>query len=508
MTARNMGTATSLLIETAERRPGATFAAFLVIHGLIWTALPGLLYANLPLDLIEALTYGREWQLGYDKLPPLPWWMVEVVYRIFGFDTAFYALAQIAVIIAFLAVWRTARPLVGATGALVAVLIIDGLHYFNFTAAKFNHDVIQLPFWALAGFAFHAGLRRGRLAHWILLGAALGLALWAKYFVVVLAAPLLLFLLLDREARSTLATPGPWIAATVALCVMTPHLVWLVRNDFLPLHYAEARAAPAQGPFDHLLHPIEYLGGQLFFLIPALVIAAPLVWPRAKTAIAADAMPADAFDRRIVTLLAFGPASTLLALTLFTGRGTVTMWGYPLWLFLGLWIVVFAPGALDRARLARSCALWAAVFTILALGFIADYTVLPALDHRYRSAFYPGDRLAAVLTQRFTAATGRDPAYIIASMWNGGNVAHYSAAHPQPRVLIDGLPRRAPWIDLADLRARGAVVVWTDSDLQALPASFAPVAAGAEVGVPFDVPYRRGDRVLHVGWAILRPQSR
>ena len=131
-----------------------------------------------------------------------------------------------------------------------------------------------------------------------------------------------------------------------------------------------------------------------------------------------------------------------------------------------MWIVLFAPAALDRARLVRIGALWATVFTILAIAFIADYTVLPRIDHRYRSAFYPGGALAAAVTQRFEAAIGRKPAYIIASMWNGGNVAHYSGLHPQPRVLIDGLPRRAPWIDLADLRARGAVVVWTDGDPQ------------------------------------------
>ena len=51
---------------------------------MVWTALPALLYPNLPLDLIEALTYGREWQLGYDKLPPLPWWLVEIVHRLIG----------------------------------------------------------------------------------------------------------------------------------------------------------------------------------------------------------------------------------------------------------------------------------------------------------------------------------------------------------------------------------------------------------------------------------------
>ena len=495
------------LIDAVERRPQAAFAAFLALHAVIWTALPAILYLNLPLDLIEALTYGREWQLGYDKLPPLPWWTVEVVYRVFGVDTAYYALAQIVVLIAFIAVWKTARPLVGAVGALVAILIIDGMHYFNFTAAKFNHDVIELPFWALAGFAFHAGLRRGGLGYWILLGAALGCALWAKYFVVVLVAPLVLFMLLDWEARGRLAGAGPWVGAAVALVIMAPHLVWLVQSDFLPFHYAEARALPVRGSFDHVLHPVEFLGGQFFFILPALVIAAPLFWPPSKEKNAPHAA-ADAFDRRIVTLLAFGPALAVLVLSLVTGRGTITMWGYPLWLFLGLWIVLFAAAALDRVRLVRIGALWAAAFTVLAIAFVADYTVLPRIDHRYRSAFYPGGALAAAVTQRFEAATGRKPAYIIASMWNGGNVAHYSGVHPQPRVLIDGLPRRAPWIDLADLRARGAVLVWTDGDLDALPASFATVAPGAEVGAPFALPFRSGEMALHVGWAVLRPQGK
>src|SRR5262249_20007816 len=157
------------------------------------------------------------WQLGYDKLPPLPWWMVEAVYQTIGADWAYYALAQVAVLVAFALVWATALPLVGPRRALVAILIIDGLHYFHFTAAKFNHDVIQLPFWALAGCAFHAALKRGQMRDWILLGVGIGIALWAKYFVVVLAVPLALFLLLDNDARKALATPGPWIAAAVAL---------------------------------------------------------------------------------------------------------------------------------------------------------------------------------------------------------------------------------------------------------------------------------------------------
>jgi len=77
------------VLDRIVAAPGRALAAILVLHAAVWTALPALLYANLPLDLIEALTYGREWQLGYDKLPPLPWWLVEIVYRLAGHDFAY-----------------------------------------------------------------------------------------------------------------------------------------------------------------------------------------------------------------------------------------------------------------------------------------------------------------------------------------------------------------------------------------------------------------------------------
>ncbi len=496
---RSAPTPTAALIRWAERRPGAAFGMFLVLHFTVWTILPALLYANLPLDLIEALVYGREWQLGYDKLPPLPWWLIEAVHRAFGADIAYYATAQAAVLIAFALVFALSRRLVGAVGALVGILIIDGLHYFQYTAVKFNHDVIQLPFWALAGYAFHAALRRGGLGSWTLLGFAVGGAVWAKYFVIVLALPYALFMLFDRQARRAWATPGPWLSLLVALLVASPHILWLFQSDFLPFAYASHRAAPIRGWFDHVLHPSVFLGSQIFFLLPSLFIAAALFWPRE-----AKKSSIDPFDRRIVTLLAFGPALTIIALTAVTGRGAVAMWGYPLWLFLGLWLVMAARVSLDTARLTRTVGAWAVVFTIFVVAFVANYLVLPYFDHRYRAALFPGDRLGAALTARFHEATGAPLRYVIGTMWDGGNLAHYSP--DQPEVLIDGLPRRAPWIDLADLRDKGAMLVWTQSDPRQVPAAFAAIAPSAEIGTPFDLPMRRNDGVVHVGWAILKPR--
>jgi hypothetical protein len=490
----------SAWMTAIERRPQTVFAIFLAVHFAVWTLLPAVLYLNLPLDLIEALTYGREWQLGYDKLPPLPWWLVEIMHRLFNADAAYYALAQTAVVVAFAAVWATARKVVGVRGALIAVLIIDGMHYFQYTAVKFNHDVIQLPFWALAGYAFHAGLRRGHIGHWLLFGFAVGMALWAKYFVVVLATPLALFLLFDRDARRALATPGPWVALAVALLIMAPHLIWLVQTDFLPFAYASHRAAPYRGWYDHIIHPAIFTSSQIFFLLPSFFIAAALLWPKPK----AREPSADAFDRRIVTLLAFGPGAAMILLTAVSGRGTFAMWGYPLWLFVGLWIVMTVRSALDADRMTRVIAAWATVFAVFVIIFVANYSVLPHFDHRYRAVFYPGDKVGVELTKAFRAATGQKLRYVIGSMWDGGNLAHYSP--DQPQVLIDGQPARAPWIDLGDLHSKGAVIVWTEGDRTVIPIGLRALAVDAQVQPPVRFPYRRGDGALQVGWAIMRPR--
>lgn len=489
----------SFLVSVIERRPATALAVFLAVHAAVWTLLPTLLYPNLPLDLIEALTYGREWQLGYDKLPPLPWWMVEAAYRAVGHDVAYYGLAQGAVVAALVTVWATARPVVGPVGAFCTVLIVDGLHYLNYTAAKFNHDVIQLPFWALAGYAFHRALREGRMWHWVVLGAALGIALWAKYFVIVLALPLAAFLLIDRKARWTLRGPGPWVAGIVALAIAGPHLVWLVKNDFLPFAYAAARARPAQGLLDHLINPLKFLASQFGFLVPALLIAVPLAFDRSPAA-----EDESRYDRRIAALLAFGPAVTVTILSLISGRATVAMWGYPLWLFVGFWLVLRLQVP-KPAMLSRMMTTWAAIIVVYALAFIANYAVLPSYDQRYRATLFPGAALAQTVSAGFREATGTPLAYVVADMWTGGNVGHY--APERPRVLIDGRPERTPWIATADLARRGAVLLWTQGDPRQIPDGLAAFAAGAKVMEPITLPMHRDGGTITAGWAILPPRS-
>jgi hypothetical protein len=192
-----------------------------------------------------------------------------------------------------------------------------------------------------------------------------------------------------------------------------------------------------------------------------------------------------------------------LLLSLVSGRGTVALWGYPLWLFLGLWIVMVAP-PLASTTLARIVAIWSMVFVVFAAAFVIHYGVLAHFNYRYVAVLFPGDRLGQEISRRYRAMTGQPLVYVIGRMWDGGNVSHY--APERPRVLVDGSPRRAPWIDLGDLRARGAAVVWTSSDPKVLPPAFRAIADDAEIQAPFELPYRLGPGAVSVGWAVLRPR--
>ena len=123
----------------------------LALHLVIWTALPILVCPNLQLDLLEDLASGKEWQLGYWKHPPLPWWIADALYRATGSVDAIYVLGPLAAVLCFYGVWLLAREVVGAFEALIAVLALEGIHFYNFSVVKFAHDQMQLPFWAFTG---------------------------------------------------------------------------------------------------------------------------------------------------------------------------------------------------------------------------------------------------------------------------------------------------------------------------------------------------------------------
>jgi hypothetical protein len=344
----------------------------------------------------------------------------------------------------------------------------------------------------------------------MLLAFALAGAFWCKYFAIVLAIPLVLFLVVDRDARACLATGKPYIAAAAFLLLLAPHLLWIWDNDFVSLKYVSVRAAETTGAAGHLIFPLQFAAWQAWYLLPSLAIALPLMVRRE----AEPDVEVGNFDRRIVILLALGPAATLFCISLISGRGVLPMWGYPLWLFLGVLIVLAAKTRVDCEKLSRLALLWAICFVSFAIAFSLNYgvVILHKRDPRFQ-AFFPGEKLTQEITRRYTVIAGKPPAYVIGSIWIGGNVSYFAPG--RPGLLIDGLPGRAPWIDLSDLKRKGAAVVWTgpNSDdglghaTNELPPLVRRVAGKAQVQQPFTLPYGRGGGTADVGWAILPPEK-
>src|SRR5947208_5351822 len=163
------------LVDYARREPGTVLAIVLALHLVIWTALPALLSHNLQLDLVEDLALGREWQLGYWKHPPLPWWAADAVYRLIGDVHAVYLLGPLAAVACMYDVWLLGRDIIGGFQSLIAVLALEGIHFFNFSVPKFAHDQMQLPFFALTALFLYLAFARASLSYWILEGAGLAL---------------------------------------------------------------------------------------------------------------------------------------------------------------------------------------------------------------------------------------------------------------------------------------------------------------------------------------------
>lgn len=444
------------IVEAARRKPGTVLAVLLAFHLVVWTALPLLVCPNLQLDLAEDLALGREWQLGYWKHPPLPWWTADLLYRLTGTIHSVYVLGALSATLCFYAVWLLARDTAGPFRGLIAVAALEGVHFYNLSVVKFAHDQMQLPFWAFTAWFLHRALTRGRAADWLLAGVCLAGAFWSKYAVFALAIPLGLFVLLDPFARRALRTPGPYVMALAFLAVIAPNAWWLIQNDFLPLHYVDVRARLAERWWEYPVFPLRWAVSQLFFLLPAIALMA-LLYGRGSGAVT----PADervAFDRRYVAMLALGPFVVVTLVFGALGRLPIAMWGYPLWSFAPLAVLVWWPPADELRRLKRFAAGAVAVTIAFPVVYAAIEIGEPFLRDRPKATEFPGRVVAASITRQWRDRFGTPLTYIGGSEFATNNVAVYSP--DRPHVIVHGDLKLSPWIEAADLKRRGGVLVW------------------------------------------------
>ncbi|UST54484.1 glycosyltransferase family 39 protein [Comamonadaceae bacterium OTU4NAUVB1] len=522
--------------------PAAAFGCFALLHVALWTLLPSLLAANLPLDTIEALSWGREWQAGYYKHPPASGWLAEL-FRWGSLDWPLFLLSQLAIAAAFWAAWEIARDVLPPWTALVAVMALEGVNYYNLTGLEFNANVVQYPCWAIASLAFWRAARRAPgtaggagLGWWVLLGVACGFGALGKYSFLTLPVSMAVALIAVPSLRGHWRGAGPWLTLVISLAMFAPHLAWAHANDYPTLRYATGRAMAAGGGSGgavvaRLKDIAAFLGAQAGSVAPlALLLWIANGWRRrgggavAGSAVAGGVAGNRAADGGVALrgrdgwlLLAMGGGP--LAIYLIAGAAGVhlhDMWGSPLFLVIGPALAAALGLRLRHPkRFAWAFAVWTLVLVLL-YGLIAIGG--PLARGRLSRIHYPGRELAVDVAQGWHRAVGSQaPLRIVAGhAWPAGNVAQYlpPQAGGRPSVYIDADPGRAAWLDDAAVRTRGAVFVWEAVSGQVLetppvlpPADWSARFPGLRVQPPLHLTARRFGRPFEVtvGWAILPP---
>jgi hypothetical protein len=497
----------SRAVDYARRQPGRVLAWVLGVHFVVWSVLPMLVCNNLQLDLAEDLALGKEWQLGYWKHPPLPWWLADAFYQLTGQIDSVYVLGPLVAVACLYFVWRLGCEVADPVIALLAVLALEGLHFFNFSAVKFAHDQMQLPFWALTGWFGYRAIAGGRNRDWLAAGVFLALAFWSKYAAFALAATGGMVLLIDPDARRAWRTPGPWLMIAAFLIVLAPNLYWVVTHGFQPVLYVDERAKEVTHWYQVLTYPLRWTVSQLFFLLPTIILVGLTYGMFRSPHWQPIGTP---FARRYVTALALGPFLFTTVVALLTGRLPVAMWGYPLWSFAPLAFLMWFKPDLDARALRQFATAFVVIFLALPIAYAADEQLEPLIHNRQKATHFPGREMARILTERWHADFGTPLHYVAGAPLPGGagefaanNLAVYGKDHPH--VIVHGDPNLSPWIDLADVKRRGALLVWQGP--AALPAALKARFPRARLQTPLKLPQRtivpNDPAVVH--YAILPP---
>ena len=178
-------------------------ALFLSMHLVVWTLIPSISNNNLPLDTIEALAYGNELQLGYDKYPPLFPLFTEFFYQIFGNqDWAYYFLSQLFVVSSFIIIFKFSEGFFkNQTHSLISVLLLEGIYFYNFTTPELNAFLCQFPFLAATVFYCWKSIKQNDNVSWFLFGTFAALALLTYYLSFYYVAVFLVKCFMEQVCR-------------------------------------------------------------------------------------------------------------------------------------------------------------------------------------------------------------------------------------------------------------------------------------------------------------------
>ena len=261
-------------MNVLNRNINNIFFIFALSHLIIWTLIPTITNKNLPLDVIEALAWGSDLDWGFNKHPPGSAFFPEVFFQIFGSqDWVFYLLSQIFVLIAFYFVFKLSNEILqNIKLALISVLLLESIYFYNFTTPEFNVNVCQLPFWSLLVYYSWKiyETKEIKFVDCFLIGLFATLGFLSKYlFIYILLSVDLLFIWLIFIKKIKKFDFKYLISIEVFIILLVPHIIWLFENDFITILYGLKRTGlENSGIINHLQYPFIFLLKQIIILLP------------------------------------------------------------------------------------------------------------------------------------------------------------------------------------------------------------------------------------------------
>ncbi|MCB1492517.1 MAG: glycosyltransferase family 39 protein [Rhodobiaceae bacterium] len=349
------------MTETAAadriHRHGPSFG-LLVILLLVLTALRywGLMVSQVELMFDEAQYWS--WSLdpawGYFSKPPLIAWLIGGENLVCG--TSEFCARSFIPAIHFgtaLVIYALARRAVSPVVGFWSALVFATLPGIAFSSKLVTTDVPLLFFWAVALYCLWTLRHRRAVGFAILLGVVVGLGLLAKYAMIYVVLCLVIWLVIDAEARRAIWKGGLFIALVIAVLILTPNILWNVDNGLITfLHTADN--VDWNGSIIHPGKALEFLGAQfgVFGPVPMALLLAIAVRPRLAEGVPGPAFRfIYAFSVPIVALILFeglmsrahanwaAPtyvAASILVTAVMIGRG----WRWLLYLTLAIHLVL------------------------------------------------------------------------------------------------------------------------------------------------------------------------
>lgn len=477
---------------------------FIVFHLILWTIFPALIRYNLPLDSIEGTLWGHQLEWGYDKNPFLNGWLSALaVYISKPSGWMMYFFSQLSVASCLWVVWQLGKKILTPLYAFIAVLLLEGVQYFNFHAIDFNDNTLELGLWAFSTYFFYQALTNSRNRNWFATGIFSAFALMAKYYTLILLLAMFLFLIIPKYNRKHLLSRGPYLCLSIFVSIILPHVIWLFFHDFITIKYVFARASSPPSLFNHIYFPVQFFWQQVQVFLPALGLFALLLIGK-KPIFTTHKIRMSSFDKAFLFYIGVGPLLLTLLLSLLLGIKLRAGWGMPLLSFSTIILLALLQPNLTQAKVYRFI-----ITIIVFMGVLLTGYTLSLIDSSdASSANFPGKEIASTITNEWNQKYHTKLDYVAGSRWLGGNISFYSKDHPA--VFVEWEKNRAPWIDIESLKNKGAVFVWDITGHESLPLEIQKEFSNLEPAKVMRFALHRNKRNLppaEIGVAFLPPSK-